>query len=160
MKTESRSALPWLWLSVVIIVIDQVSKYFVQKHLVYNQPYKVLPFFNLNLSYNTGAAFSFMHSAGGWQVMVFAIFSFVVALAFCIWLARTNRSDWLMGLALSLIIGGAIGNLIDRVRLQYVIDFLDFHIQNWHYAIFNFADSAVVVGAICLIVRIVLVKKN
>ena len=154
-----KSALSWLWLSVVIIIVDQMSKYVATQFLTYNQPYKVWPFFNLTLSYNAGAAFSFLREAGGWQVFVFAFFSLVVTVVFCVWLAKTKRTDRLMGLALSLVIGGAVGNLIDRIRLQYVIDFFDFHIRDWHYATFNVADSAVVVGAILLMIRFIFVKK-
>lgn len=156
---KDKKAWPWLWLSVAIIVIDQISKYLLNRHLIFNQPVKLLPFFNLTLRYNAGTAFGFFGRAGGWQVYIFSAISLIVAIIFIIWLFRIPRRDWLMGLAISLIIGGAIGNVIDRIRLSYVIDFFDFHIGSWHFATFNVADSAISIGAVLLIIRLLFGSK-
>lgn len=150
----------WLLLSLGLVVVDQVTKLLVVRHLRLLEPVKVLPFFNLTLQFNDGAAFSFLGSAGGWQVYLLMAVSLLVAIALIIWLVRTPRADWLMSLALSLILGGAVGNLIDRVRLGYVIDFCDFHIGTWHFYTFNFADSAITVGAVLLVFKLLFGKMS
>lgn len=148
-----KKAWPWLWLSIFVIVLDQFTKYWVDQYVLIGQPIKVLPFFNVALNYNTGAAFSFLGEAGGWQIYLFAAISLVVSAVLIVWLGSIKRSDGLMASGVCLIIGGALGNFIDRVRLTYVIDFFDFHINNWHYATFNVADSAICIGAFLLILR-------
>lgn len=145
----------WLWLSFVIIVLDQVSKYWALKHLIFQTPRYVWPFLDLRLNFNPGAAFSFLSNQGGWQIYLFRGISAVVSVILAIWLLRLNPGEKLKAFGLSLIIGGAIGNLIDRMRLSYVIDFFDFHWHNWHYATFNVADSAVCVGAFFLILALI-----
>ena len=159
-KSTVKKAWPWLWLSVLIILIDQFTKYLVVQHLEYGQPVKALPFFNFTLSYNPGASFGFLGGQGGWQVYLFAAISLIVATTLIVWLGRVKRADGLMAAGISLIIGGALGNFIDRVRLTYVIDFLDFHIKNWHFATFNVADSAICVGAFLLVVRMFLMPSK
>ena len=150
-----KKAWPWLILSIGVIVLDQITKYLAIHYLQFGQFFHVLPFFNFTLNFNTGAAFSFLGAAGGWQVYLFAFVSLVVSVALIIWLGRIKRSDYLLATAVSLIIGGALGNFIDRVRLTYVIDFLDFHINTWHYATFNVADSAICMGTLLLILRMI-----
>lgn len=157
-SSHSKSGLPWLWLSLVIIILDQVTKYFVVRHLTLYQPVELLSFLNFTLAYNRGAAFSFLGQAGGWQIYFFAGLSLIIAILFIVWLAQLPRSMVWRGLALSLIIGGAIGNFIDRVRLTYVIDFVDFHIKGWHFATFNVADSAITIGAIILVLNLLSTK--
>lgn len=161
-KPVAKKAWVWLWLSALVIALDQITKYLVVHHLEFGQPVKILPFFNFTLNYNPGAAFSFLGAQGGWQVYLFAAISLIVAVILLVWLGRIKRSDGLMAAGVSLIIGGALGNFIDRIRLTYVIDFLDFHIKSWHYATFNVADSAICVGAFLLILRMLLSprKKN
>lgn len=148
----------WLLLSIVIIGLDQLSKYLVVQHLQFQQPYFLTPFFNLNLNFNAGAAFSFLSNAGGWQIHLFQGISIVASIVLIAWLLLLKPSENIKALGLSLIIGGAIGNLIDRVRLNYVVDFFDFHINTWHFATFNVADSAVCVGAFFLILSMVWVR--
>lgn len=153
MKTTSRkTALTWLWLSVFIITIDQLTKYLVLHYLTFGSTVKNFSWLNLILNYNTGAAFSFLSTESGWQVYFFSLISLIVVIFLIVWLSRTQRSDKWRALGFSLIVGGALGNFIDRVRLGYVIDFMDFHIKNWHYATFNVADSAICIGVFLLIV--------
>lgn len=162
MNTKIKKAWPWLWLSVLVIALDQLTKYFVVNHLEFGQPVSVVPFFNFTLNYNPGAAFSFLGGQSGWQVYLLAAISLVVVAILIVWLGRVKRSDTLMAMGICLIIGGALGNFIDRVRLTYVVDFLDFHVKNWHYPTFNIADSAICVGVFLLVLRALLTpnKKN
>lgn len=155
-EVGDKTAITWLWVSVFIILIDQVSKYLVNKYLVLFQPMRLLPFLNFTLKYNTGAAFSFLGTAGGWQVYLLAAISLIVSIIVFIWLVRMKYPHWVMALSLSLILGGALGNLIDRLRYGFVIDFIDFHIGNWHFATFNVADSAISIGAVLLIGKLLL----
>ena len=157
---RGKKAWAWLWLSAIVVFLDQITKYSVIQHLKYGEPKVIFPFFNLNINFNTGAAFSFLGGASGWQVYLFAAISLLVTLFLVIWLSRIKRSEWLVGLGVSLIIGGALGNFIDRVRLNYVIDFFDFHIKHWHYDTFNVADSAVCIGAFLLVVHFILSPKK
>ena len=151
-----KTALTWLWLSAFIVVIDQTTKYWVVTHLFYQQSVYWLPFLNITRVYNSGAAFAFLSTAGGWQIYFFATVALLIAIVFMVWLKRTPRGLIWRSLGLALIIGGALGNFIDRIYLNYVVDFIDFHIGNWHFATFNVADSAVSVGAFCLMVSILL----
>ena len=112
-----------------------------------------LPFFNINLAYNSGAAFSFLGGQSGWQMPFISIIVIVVVVILLVWLSKLQRREYLLCISLSLIIGGAIGNLIDRLRLSFVVDFLDFHVNTWHFATFNVADAAITVGAILLIIK-------
>jgi len=157
---RKKTCLPWLWLSIVIIILDQLSKYWVSHHLTLYKPVSLLPFLNVMLAYNPGAAYNFLAKAGGWQIYFFAAISLILAIVFIIWLRQLPRNMYWQALGISLIIGGAIGNFIDRVRLTYVIDFIDFHIKDWHFAIFNIADSAITVGAIFLLCSLLFSKKN
>lgn len=159
-KHRVKKAWPWLWLSGFIILLDQLVKYLVIRHLIIGKPIVIVPFFNLSLNYNTGAAFSFLGEGSGWQVYFLAAISLAVALALTFWLGRVKRSDVFMGLGISLIIGGAIGNFIDRVRLNYVIDYFDFHVKSWHFATFNIADSAICIGAFFIIIKILVPSPN
>lgn len=159
-KTNQKKAWPWLWLSAVIIVLDQLTKYWVVHHLTYGIPYRVFSFFNLSLSFNAGASFGFLNRTNGWQVYLFALISLVVVMCLVTWLGRIKRGEILLAAGMSLIIGGAIGNLIDRIRLKFVVDFFDFHLPHWHFATFNVADSAVCVGAFLIIVRLLFLPKS
>ena len=151
MQTQSGlMRLQWLWCSALVIIFDQLSKAWAVHALSY-KILKVLPFLNFRLAFNRGAAFSFLGDAGGWQVVFFAVLALLICGVLCIWLTRLGAHKIMQACALSLIIGGALGNVIDRVRLGYVIDFIDFHIQHWHYATFNLADTAICIGAVILI---------
>lgn len=136
----------WLWLSVFIIIIDQYSKSLVTQYLVLLQPYYLLPFFNLTHAHNAGAAFSFLGAAGGWQRWVFVSIAVVISGALLSWLYKLPREQNWNACAFALILGGALGNLYDRIVYAYVIDFFDFHINTWHFATFNVADSTICVG--------------
>lgn len=148
----------WLVVSILVVVLDQASKYWVLQHLQFQQPLMLNSFLNLNLNFNQGAAFSFLSKAGGWQIHFFQAVSIVVSVILFVWLLLLRSDQVLKALALSLIIGGAIGNLIDRIRLNYVVDFFDFHINTWHFATFNVADAAVCVGAFFLILTMMFQK--
>lgn len=152
-KSLLNTGLTWLWLTILIILLDRVSKNWVLDHLTLYVPLEVLPIFNLTLAYNTGAAFSFLHSMSGWQNWFLAGLALVVSAIVFYWLAKFKRRDYWMNIALALILGGALGNAWDRVQFGYVIDFLSFHLGEWHFAIFNIADSAIFVGALMLILH-------
>lgn len=142
----------WLWVSFLVLIADRFSKILVLKHLTYYQPVKVMPMFNLMLSYNTGAAWSFLDSASGWQQIFLGGLAMVVSIFIISWLATISSRERWLGIGLALILGGALGNLADRVSYGHVIDFLSFYWGDWHFAIFNIADSAISVGAtmICI----------
>ncbi len=142
----------WLWLSGGIIVCDQVTKQLAEALLVPHQPVGVLPFFDWYLTYNTGAAFSFLADAGGWQRWLFTGLALVISAIIVQWLRTLPREETLTALALALILGGAIGNLIDRIRLGYVTDFIQVWFGSWAFPSFNVADSAISVGAALLII--------
>ncbi len=146
-----RSGLIWLSLTLLVLVLDQASKRLASTWLVYGQPVEVLPVFDLTLLHNTGAAFSFLATAGGWQRWFFALIALAISAYLLFWLRNTPASARRLCLALALILGGALGNLIDRVLLGYVVDFISLHWQNWYYPAFNIADSAICVGAVLLI---------
>jgi len=140
----------WLGLSALVIFLDQFTKLWVSRSFAYGENLAVTEFFNLVLVHNRGAAFSFLSGAGGWQRWFFSVIA-VLASGWMIWLLRKHRQDPLFCFALSLILGGALGNLIDRVAYGYVVDFLDFYWQMYHFPAFNVADSAVTCGAALLI---------
>ena len=143
------NALAWLLLSVVVIVLDQVSKAWVLDSLPEYQPVVVIDgFWNWYRSYNTGAAFSFLSDAGGWQKWMFTGLAFVISGLLAFWLSRTPRRDWRTALPFALVIGGALGNVIDRIRHGHVVDFIQWHWQGHAWPSFNIADSAIVVGAV------------
>ncbi|QSB01242.1 signal peptidase II [Methylomonas sp. EFPC1] len=138
--------LKWLWISAVTLVLDQASKLAVDGSMQLFESIPLIPYFNLTYVHNTGAAFSFLAQAGGWQRWLFAGLAVVMSGIIAVWLYRLQKHETLMAVALSLVLGGAIGNLIDRVAYGYVIDFLDVYYQNWHWPAFNIADSAICIG--------------
>lgn len=160
MQLPNKSAWPWLIVSVLIIFLDQATKYLAQTHLIPYESFPVFSWLNFTLSFNPGAAFSFLNGAGLWKLFFLAGLAIIVSVIFIVWLLKTSRSHIFLALSLSLIIGGAIGNLIDRLRYNYVVDFIDFHIKTWHFAIFNVADSAISVGAVLLILTLLFKKDN
>lgn len=140
----------WLGLSGLIIVLDQLTKFWVVSALRLGQSMELTSFFNLVFVYNPGAAFSFLSDAGGWQRWFFV----GLALAVSVWLTlliRQHASERLLPLAVAMILGGALGNVIDRIRYGAVVDFLDFHAAGWHFPAFNVADSAISMGVTLLI---------
>ncbi len=146
------NSLRWLWLSLLVLVCDQLSKYAATKLLVYHQASKLFTGLDLTLVHNTGAAFSFLSQAGGWQRWFFMILTSMVSLALVFWLSTLPRQRRWLAAALALILGGALGNLWDRISLGYVIDFIDVYYGQWHWPAFNIADSAICVGAVMLII--------
>jgi len=143
--------LKWLWLSAAVVALDQATKYLVARNFELHEAVEILPFFSLVLVHNTGAAFSMLHDAGGWQRWGLSALAGAVSIAIMVWLPRLRASSWRLPLALALILGGTLGNLCDRLALGYVIDFLDFYIGARHWPAFNVADSAITVGALLLI---------
>jgi signal peptidase II len=139
------------WLSGSVIVLDQVTKFLAETLLTFHQPVPVLPSFNLLLTYNTGAAFSFLAGAGGWQRWFFLGLGSLVSIGLIVWLRRLKPTETRLAMALALILGGAIGNLIDRAWLGQVIDFIQLYYQHWYWPAFNLADSAITVGAALLV---------
>ncbi len=150
--SKQSSGMPWRWLGVALIVIalDQLTKIAIIRNFHYGASKSITSFFNLVLVYNRGAAFSFLASAGGWQRWALTGFGIVAAL-FIIYLLTRHRTQTLFCSALSLILGGALGNVIDRLLYGHVIDFLDFHLKRWHWPPFNIADTAITCGALLLI---------
>jgi len=151
-EKSGEKALVWIWLSLLVVILDQVTKVWVSASLALHQSIVVLPFFNLTLLHNEGAAWSILANAGGWQRWFLSGVAILISGAIVIWLSRLKRQQWLLACALALILGGAVGNVIDRVIYGYVIDFLDVYYQQWHYPIFNIADSAISVGAVMLLI--------
>ena len=147
--------LKWLWLTLLVIVLDQISKQVASSMMELYQPIAVLPFFNFTLAQNYGAAFSFLSNAGGWQRYALSAVALVTSIAITIWLKRLPKNDPWTAASLSLILGGAIGNLYDRIFLGYVVDFLDFYWNTAHFPAFNIADSAITIGAAMMIIDII-----
>ena len=143
------NALPWLGLSAVVLVLDQWSKHWVLTSLPEYRPIPVIEgFWNWYRTYNTGAAFSFLADAGGWQHWFFVVLAALICTVLGVWLSRTPRSDWRTALPFALVIGGAIGNVIDRLRFGHVVDFIQWHWRDHYWPAFNLADSAIVAGAV------------
>ncbi|KTC49438.1 signal peptidase II [Pseudomonas fluorescens ABAC62] len=161
-NTSRFGRLGWLVLSLLVLVIDQVSKAHFEGSLQMFQQIVVIPdYFSWTLAYNTGAAFSFLADGGGWQRWLFAVIALVVSAVLVVWLKRLGRDDTWLAIALALVLGGALGNLYDRIALGHVIDFILVHWQNRHYfPAFNFADSAITVGAIMLALDMFKSKKT
>ncbi|BFO56651.1 MULTISPECIES: signal peptidase II [Comamonadaceae] len=142
---------PWLAWAVLLLVADQFTKTLILGYYRLGDATYVTSFFNIVRAHNTGAAFSFLADAGGWQRWVFTGIGVAAAL-FIVWQLRAHPGQKLFCFALSSILGGAIGNVVDRMMHGYVVDFLDFHARGWHFPAFNLADSAITVGAACLII--------
>ena len=160
--------LKWLWLTGLVVILDQASKITASRLLEPFQSYEFLPFFNFFLTFNKGAAFSFLSDAGGWQRWFFTILAIIVSIVIFIWLKRLSTKERLLAASLSLILGGAIGNIIDRSIYGHVIDFIDwFYYSNTkclpffyqlnqascHWPTFNLADSAIFLGAVLMIIQ-------
>lgn len=145
------SGLSYFWFVLVLVLIDQLTKFWAVSTLIPYESLHIFPIFNLTLAFNHGAAFSFLGDAGGWQRWLFIALALGVSVVLTIWLAKTSKSQHALTIGLILILGGAIGNVIDRIMLNYVVDFLDFHLYAWHYPTFNVADIAITCGAVILV---------
>ncbi|MGM3273756.1 signal peptidase II [Ralstonia sp. 24A2] len=142
---------PWLGLAVIWILLDQLTKVAILKTFTYGESRPITGFFNLVLAYNRGAAFSFLAAAGGWQRWFFTGLGIAAAL-FIVWLLKRHSGQKMFCFALALILGGALGNVIDRVIYGHVVDFLDFHLNTYHWPAFNVADCGICIGAVLLII--------
>lgn len=144
---------PWLGfvLAVIVIGLDQYTKAWASAELQYRVPVEITGWFDLMLAHNTGAAFSFLASAGGWQRWFLAFVALLVSAVVSVWLTRLQPSETLLGIALGLVLGGGVGNLIDRVSFGYVVDFISWHYDDWYWPAFNLADSAICLGAVLLV---------
>ncbi len=145
--------LKWIWISFLVLILDQASKLAIDNAMHLYESISITAFFNITYAHNTGAAFSFLAHAGGWQRWLFAGLALVISVAITIWITRLKAHETLLAVALALVLGGAIGNLIDRVTYGYVIDFLDVYYKNWHWPTFNIADSAICIGVFLMLLE-------
>jgi signal peptidase II len=145
------SMVPWLGIATVVLLLDQISKITVTKLFTYGESLAVTSFFILVLVYNKGAAFSFLATQQGWQRYFFSVLGIAAAL-FIVYLLRKHAGQRMFCWALALILGGAVGNVVDRLLYGHVIDFLDFHVGGWHWPAFNVADSAICIGAVLFVI--------
>ena len=147
------NALPWLWLSAILIGLDQATKWLAVASLPYQVQVGFIPgLWNWHLTHNTGAAFSFLANAGGWQHGFFIALATLISVVLAVALRRVAREDWRNAFPFALIIAGALGNLIDRLRLGYVVDFVEWFVGDFYWPVFNLADSCIVVGAVLMVV--------
>jgi len=151
----SKCSVQWLWLGLALLVLlaDQLTKLWIVEQFSYGASETITGFFNLVRVHNYGAAFSFLDNQGGWQRWGFSVFAAIVSLVILLWITRLSPQQKLEGCALALILGGALGNLYDRVTLGYVVDFLDFHWSGKHFPAFNVADSGISVGAVLMLIE-------
>ena len=155
-----RGALRWLWLSIFVIILDQITKQLALHHLILNKPVLIFPVFNLTLAFNKGAAFSFLASQGNLAVMLFSILAFVASIIILVCLAKLPGHKRWLACGLSLVFGGAIGNLMDRVYHGHVVDFIQLHIHHYYWPSFNIADTAISIGAIMILIDILFFSKK
>jgi signal peptidase II len=157
---RNKMAFAWLLMSVVIVILDLWTKGLATESLTLYRPVELTSWLNMTLAHNYGAAFSFLSDAGGWQRWLFTGLAAVVTLVLIVWLLRLPANEKVTAAALGLIIGGAVGNLIDRINNGYVVDFIDVYYRNWHWPAFNLADSAITGGVILLLVDGLFLSKS
>ncbi len=150
----------WLFLSLIILILDQITKTWVSTHLSYNQPVNILPYFDLRLLHNTGAAWSILADQGGWQRWFLSALAIIVSIVIMIWLTRLDSKQRWLACALALILGGALGNVVDRLIYGYVVDFIDIYYQAWHWPAFNIADIGISIGAVMLLIDAIIFKQE
>lgn len=155
-----RSGLRWIWVAVLVVILDRITKTLALKNLMAYTPVKVMPFFNLTLAYNKGAAFSFLNSASGWQTWMFGGIAIGMSVILLIWLSKISVKQKWVSVALCFIIGGALGNLWDRLMYGHVIDFIQWYVGEWYWPVFNIADSAICVGATMLLLDAVFCSRH
>lgn len=147
----SGRALAGYGLALAVVIADQWTKALASSALDYRQPVAITNWFDLLLAHNSGAAFSFLAGAGGWQRWFFTAIALLVSIIIVVWLSRLQRSQWSLALALGAVLGGGLGNLWDRVTLGYVVDFISLHYRDWYWPAFNVADTAISLGAVVLV---------
>lgn len=157
---QARKNLNWLWLALAVIVLDLATKAWFSASLQLGESRPLLPFFSWTLAHNYGAAFSFLHDAGGWQRWFFGGIAVLVSVGLVWWLAHLKANERFLACALALVLGGALGNLHDRILLGYVVDFIHVHYAGWHFPAFNIADCGITVGAAMLIVDSFFLEKK
>lgn len=150
--TPTRGASNWLWLSFFVVLIDQATKALVIGTVKMQEPIALLPILDIVYLENTGAAFSMLAQASGWQRWFFILLALGVSIALMIWLRRIRADQTMLAVGLSLVLGGALGNVFDRVIHGYVVDFIYFHWRTWYFPAFNIADAAISIGAACLLI--------
>jgi signal peptidase II len=151
--TPTRGASNWLWLSFFVVILDQATKALVVGTVKMKSSIQLLPILDIVYLENRGAAFSMLHDAGGWQRWFFIVLALIVSVVLMVWLRRIRTSEQLiLAIGISLVLGGALGNVIDRVWHSYVIDFIYFHWKDWYFPAFNIADTAITLGAGCLLI--------
>lgn len=151
------SGVRWLWLSVLVIIVDQITKQWIERTMVLGDSFTVLPVLDIVRAHNSGAAFSFLDDAGGWQRWAFTILAIGVSIALVVWLRKLAlNTQALLAFALALILGGAIGNVIDRIEHGYVVDFVHAHWGSAYFPAFNVADAAISIGAVLVILDAIL----
>ena len=162
MIANGSRAFAWYALSLLVLALDQFTKWLAETNLTFNEPVPVIePFLNWTLAYNYGAAFSFLADAGGWQKWFFSGLALVMAIFLTVYLTRAPRQAKLLSLGLALVLGGAVGNLIDRLRLGKVVDFIHVHYADvWHYPIFNIADMAIMIGVAMIVIDMIFLEKK
>lgn len=152
MDMKRFSVFKWLWLTLLILILDQLTKYLVTQSFHLHESVALIEGINLTLVYNTGAAFSFLQDAGGWQRWFFIVLTPLVAVVILVWMSRLEPNQTWLAAALAMVLGGAAGNFTDRIIHGHVIDFIDVYYQQWHWPAFNVADSAITVGAVLLVI--------
>jgi signal peptidase II len=161
MQESGTRAGPWLLMSFFVVLADQVSKTYISRHFLEFEFTRILPVLDITRMHNVGAAFSFLADASGWQRWVFIGLAVAVSIGIIVWLFRLPRgAHTLLAGGLALVLGGAVGNVIDRIRLGYVIDFIHFHWDRAYFPAFNVADSAITVGAACLLLDALMERKQ
>ncbi|MFT5032815.1 MAG: signal peptidase II [Bacteroidia bacterium] len=155
-QLSGTGVLKWYAIAIVFVLLDQVTKVVAATYLSYGQPVYVLPVFNITLHYNTGAAFSFLSDAGGWQRWFFILVSTLVSTALIVWVGLIKNQQRLLSFALVMILAGAVGNLVDRVFLGYVVDFVSLHWNEYYFPAFNVADACITLGAGSMLLDMVL----
>lgn len=160
MNEQMRKNFSWLWLALIIMVLDQATKWYFSSTMQLGDSINLLPGFNWTLAHNYGAAFSFLHDAGGWQRWFFASIALVVSGGILFWLKSVPANARFLACALVLVLGGALGNLYDRMMLGYVVDFVHVYYGTWHFPAFNIADAGITVGAIMLIIDSLFLEKK
>ncbi|MBU9824675.1 signal peptidase II [Rahnella perminowiae] len=159
-KSICSTGLRWLWLAVVVIIVDLGSKFLIMGNFQLGESMPLIPYLNLFYAQNHGAAFSFLADKGGWQRWLFALIALVIVVALVVLMYRGSAKQKLNNIAFAMIIGGALGNLFDRLYHGFVVDFIDFYVGNWHFATFNLADSFICVGAAMVVLEGFLAKPS